>query len=39
MSINVLVYLLAALATVLACAGAVLHRRVPSASEGSLGTP
>ncbi|MEV7995281.1 hypothetical protein AB0O67_26265 [Streptomyces sp. NPDC086077] len=38
-SINVLVYLLAGLAIVLACAGAVLHRRVPSTSEGSLGTP
>lgn len=37
MSINVLVCLLAGLAVVLACAGAVLHRRTPSAPEGSLG--
>ncbi|MFI8188484.1 hypothetical protein ACIF8T_06735 [Streptomyces sp. NPDC085946] len=39
MSITMLVCLLAGLAIVLAGAGAVLHRRVPSSSEGSLGTP
>ncbi|MFF9220694.1 hypothetical protein [Streptomyces viridosporus] len=37
MSINVLVRLLAGLALVLVCAGAVLHRRTPSVPEGPLG--
>ncbi|MDF6063067.1 MULTISPECIES: hypothetical protein [Streptomyces] len=37
MSINLLVYLLAGIAIVLAIAGAVRHRLTPSTSEGSLG--